>query len=106
MEHLVEIIGVAVRQSWRRTALVHDARHDPLTGLINHTPLLDHLEPMIESGDNAAALLIDLDGFKAVNDDHGHRVGDCVLAQVARRLERSVGIADVRGRLGGTSSWS
>ncbi len=105
-EHLVEIFGIAVRQSRLRATLVHDASHDPLTGLVNRTALLEHLDAMIESGDDVAALLIDLDGFKAVNDDHGHRVGDSVLARWRDGSSaRSASPMCAAGSVG-TSSWS
>jgi diguanylate cyclase (GGDEF)-like protein len=82
------------------------ARTDPLTGLGNRRLLL------LELGANAAArqskplgvLMIDIDRFKAVNDSHGHAVGDEVLAEVARRIASVVRGHDVVARWGARSS--
>lgn len=78
---------------------------DPLTQLANRRLLLQHLEKLISGNirhkDHGALLLIDLDGFKAVNDQHGHEAGDAVLVEVAKRLQSMVRSEDVVGRLGG-----
>ncbi|GIF20296.1 diguanylate cyclase (GGDEF)-like protein/PAS domain S-box-containing protein [Actinoplanes tereljensis] len=74
--------------------LAYDARHDQLTGLINRSAFLGELENLEQL---PAVLFIDLDGFKPINDTHGHRYGDAVLVAVARLLERY----DFAGRLGG-----
>lgn len=87
------------------TRLSHDALHDPLTGLPNRVMFLDRLARILESARRhrklAAVLYIDLDGFKAVNDSHGHATGDTLLQQVARRLEKCVRTEDTVSRLGG-----
>ncbi|MCA0143985.1 GGDEF domain-containing protein [Blastococcus sp. LR1] len=84
--------------------LRHRATHDPLTGLYNRSEIISHLEEVLTGTDpswRGAALLIDLDGFKAVNDSFGHHVGDQVLVAVALRLSGELR-ADARvGRLGG-----
>jgi diguanylate cyclase (GGDEF)-like protein/PAS domain S-box-containing protein len=80
--------------------LRHAAFHDPLTGLPNRALLRDRLDAAAESAD-LALLLLDLDGFKAVNDSFGHGVGDEVLLEVARRLARSCRPGDLLVRLGG-----
>jgi diguanylate cyclase (GGDEF)-like protein/PAS domain S-box-containing protein len=68
----------------------HQAEHDPLTGLRNRAGLLAELDrhiPVALAGGPALSLLyLDLDGFKAVNDRHGHDAGDAVLREVASRL--------------------
>jgi diguanylate cyclase (GGDEF)-like protein len=82
--------------------LSHRALHDPLTGLGNRALLTQRLAPALGSGDAAPALLLlDLDGFKDVNDAYGHPVGDDLLVQVAARLRPVVGEADTLTRLGG-----
>jgi diguanylate cyclase (GGDEF)-like protein len=84
--------------------LTYQAYHDELTGLPNRRRLLQHLRHATEEADGSpevAALLVDLDGFKNVNDSLGHDVGDSLLKQVAARLSATVDGADVVGRLGG-----
>jgi diguanylate cyclase (GGDEF)-like protein len=74
------------------------ARRDPLTGLANRA----HLEDLAgEVDDGAAVVFVDLDGFKGVNDTHGHRAGDGLLVQVAERLRGAVRSQDVVARFGG-----
>ena len=78
---------------------------DPLTGLANRALLEERLRAVLardaRSGDTTAVLFLDLDGFKAVNDDHGHAVGDEVLRGVAARLRRVVRPSDTVARIGG-----
>jgi len=76
--------------------------HDPLTGLANRRGITADLGARLASGDSWALLLIDLDGFKSVNDVHGHAVGDLVLVETARRLSSVADPGtDLVGRLGG-----
>ena len=81
------------------------ASHDPLTGLCNRRALTDRVEQAISrmrrGGAPLALLFIDLDGFKRVNDQFGHGVGDEVLCEVARRLLSMTRQSDVVARLGG-----
>lgn len=78
------------------------AMHDPLTGLANRTALEDYFrDAFAQRRDHLRVLLIDLDGFKHVNDRYGHGVGDRVLAEVARRIRDSGGHNDIAARLGG-----
>jgi diguanylate cyclase (GGDEF)-like protein/PAS domain S-box-containing protein len=85
--------------------LRHLADHDPLTGLRNRR-LFEH-DLKLQVGrcqryeEQAALIAIDLDGFKAVNDRHGHRVGDEALRAVARMLTRRLRATDLVARLGG-----
>ncbi len=82
----------------------HVALHDPLTGLPNRR-LLDQHGAQLAAGDadmqRVAILYIDLDGFKAVNDTFGHRVGDDILVNFAERLGTCVRPTDITARLGG-----
>jgi diguanylate cyclase (GGDEF)-like protein/PAS domain S-box-containing protein len=83
----------------------YEALHDPLTGLPNRTLLRDRLEHALARSEResatTAALFIDLDSFKRINDAFGHRAGDAVLVELAGRLQRSVRAADTVARLGG-----
>jgi diguanylate cyclase (GGDEF)-like protein len=83
----------------------HLANSDPLTQLANRRLISEHLKKFISSSvrhkDLGAVLLIDLDGFKLVNDNHGHEAGDAVLLATAQRLQTIVRTEDVVGRLGG-----
>jgi diguanylate cyclase (GGDEF)-like protein/PAS domain S-box-containing protein len=85
--------------------LIHDALHDPLTGLANRVLLRDHLERALarqgRTPGRVALLFVDLDDFKRVNDSYGHAVGDQILCRVADRLVASVRESDVVGRQSG-----
>ncbi len=89
----------------REEELAFLATHDPLTGLPNRTLILDRVEQMlarsVRSQTPVAALFIDVDNFKTINDTLGHGVGDELLRAVAARLEAVVRQVDALGRLGG-----
>lgn len=86
-------------------ALAHQAMHDSLTGLANRYLLKDRLGQALVRMERApnrlAVFFVDLDRFKDVNDTYGHEVGDSVLVEVARRLERAGRRTDTVARLGG-----
>lgn len=107
-----EIVGFA--GTWLDTTdlkaaeaeLRHHATHDALTGVANRRVVFDDLTAAIEraTGEPArrvSVLFADLDEFKAVNDDHGHRAGDKVLVEVAERLRAAVAGRGRAGRVGG-----
>jgi diguanylate cyclase (GGDEF)-like protein/PAS domain S-box-containing protein len=83
----------------------HRALHDPLTGLANRTLTLDRLEHVLAGATRRSStvgvLFLDLDGFKNINDSHGHAAGDRVLVVVARRLLEHTRHSDTVGRVGG-----
>jgi len=89
----------------REEELAFLATHDALTGLPNRTLILDRVEQMLaRSARNqtpVAALFIDLDNFKSINDTLGHNTGDELLRAVAARLSGVIRDADALGRLGG-----
>jgi diguanylate cyclase (GGDEF)-like protein len=83
----------------------HEAHHDALTGLPNRTALqmaLNRLIPLCRRNKSSLAILyIDLDGFKAVNDTHGHAAGDQLLRAVSVRIREAIRASDIPARLGG-----
>jgi diguanylate cyclase (GGDEF)-like protein/PAS domain S-box-containing protein len=86
--------------------LMHQAFHDPLTGLPNRTLFLDHLRLAMERarrnpGYLFCVLYMDLDRFKIINDSLGHGIGDELLKHVARQLEAAVRAMDTVARFGG-----
>jgi PAS domain-containing protein len=84
------------------TELNRMAYSDPLTGLANRRALLRRLENSVsEEGGKTALLLVDLDGFKNVNDTRGHDLGDEMLVEVSRRLRSLLRPTDLGARLGG-----
>lgn len=94
----VAVLNDAMRsQREREQALLHRALHDPLTGVANRAMLADRIEQEAPAG----LLVIDLDGFKSVNDTYGHAVGDVVLCAVADRLTEVSRADDLVVRLGG-----
>jgi diguanylate cyclase (GGDEF)-like protein len=91
--------------SSREKELVFLATHDALTGLPNRTLILDRIEQTLTRArlkqEPVAALFVDLDNFKAINDSLGHGTGDELLCAVAERLEGVIRETDALGRLGG-----
>lgn len=83
----------------------HRATHDPLTGLPNRTLVCEQLTAALERARRTerplAVLFLDLDGFKAVNDRHGHEAGDQILLEVGRRLRACAAGTDTVGRWAG-----
>ncbi|MHB8488035.1 MAG: EAL domain-containing protein [Candidatus Dormibacteria bacterium] len=86
-------------------ALAHQASHDSLTGLPNRTLMRRRLERALATfdtpGQSVTLMMLDLDGFKEVNDTYGHNTGDQVLVEVAQRVVNSVRDIDAVARLGG-----
>jgi len=88
-----------------RETLRELAARDPLTGLWNHSAIIDLLISEIDRADRQGAYvgvaLVDLDHFKSINDTHGHLVGDQVLRDVAQAMSSAIRPYDAVGRLGG-----
>jgi len=81
--------------------LVRLAEQDPLTGLANRARFDAELEARVARSEAFAVLYLDLDGFKPINDEHGHAAGDRVLQQIGQRLARCIRRGDLVGRVGG-----
>jgi diguanylate cyclase (GGDEF)-like protein len=99
-------VGAVVAERKRlETRLLHLADHDPLTNLFSRRRLQDELRLTLAQatryGTRGALLFLDLDDFKTVNDALGHRAGDKVLADLARRLHGRLRHSDIVARLGG-----
>jgi cyclic di-GMP phosphodiesterase Gmr len=102
--YAVACIGIDVTEQRRREEqLSQRARTDRLTGIPNRHTFFEELTRWLDprSADSCGVLFCDLDGFKAVNDVHGHGVGDAVLVEVAARLQAATGPCDVVARFGG-----
>ena len=91
--------GWALHAAWLIRRL-HAVRRDPITGLLTHAGWSRRARRIIRRR-HAAVIMLDLDGFKPVNDTYGHAAGNAVLAAVAGRLAAWCGPHGVAGRLGG-----
>jgi diguanylate cyclase (GGDEF)-like protein len=102
---LFRITAVQARVSAERktqaAALAHQATHDSLTGLGNRDLLSTTMQAAFADNESRALLLIDLDGFKEINDTLGHHAGDQLLRQLGPRLTEALASADTLARLGG-----
>ncbi len=103
--HVVAIFEDITERKDLEAALVHRSLHDPLTGLPNRALFTDRLQHALERGRRertpTSLLGVDLDGFKAINDVHGHPVGDAVLIAFAERLTSVLRASDTAARVGG-----
>jgi diguanylate cyclase (GGDEF)-like protein len=102
--HVLAVRDISERKE-AAARIAHLAYHDALTGLPNRNVFADHLargvDRAAEQGEPIAVLCIDLDGFKAVNDLHGHPAGDELLIEAAHRLRSVVRGNELVARLGG-----
>ncbi len=94
-----ELLSAEVLQTQH---LRHQADHDPLTGLLNRPAFQRHLAQALADGQGkVCVLMIDIDGFKDVNDARGHQAGDRLLIQVAERISSALRKPDLLARIGG-----
>ena len=98
---------LSIEQRIAQARFAHQATHDSLTGLHNRSAAMDLIARKLEDGEREASLggfallLLDLDGFKAVNDNFGHDAGDELLRQVSSRIDAALRDTDFVARLGG-----
>lgn len=106
----VEVVSGVLADALDKQQALHDqlasARLDALTGLATRQLFSEQAAAMMarrhaDSEHSVAVLFVDLDGFKSINDEQGHEVGDAVLAQVAQAIRHVVRVDDVVGRFGG-----
>lgn len=90
-----------VRRRSAEAGALELASRDPLTGLANRRVFVAAVDEHIARGSHFSVVLIDLDGFKQINDQFGHAAGDTVLVAVAERLSTVVRVGDTLARLGG-----
>jgi diguanylate cyclase (GGDEF)-like protein/PAS domain S-box-containing protein len=106
LEAAGRILVGSARRAQRVRALSYQAMHDPLTGLANRMRLFSALDHELNRGSGRyesrlAVAFCDLDGFKAVNDTHGHAAGDELLVAIGSRLRSAVRSGDLVCRVGG-----
>ena len=103
--HLVMFVEDITERKELEAQLVHRSMHDPLTGLANRLLFQDRLWHALERGNRertaTCVMIIDLDGFKKINDELGHPMGDLVLVSFAERLRSVLRASDTAARLGG-----
>jgi len=104
------LVSLAVEHSYMHERLLREAKHDSLTGLPNRAVAEDRLEQALARAQRHskifATLCIDLDGFKIINDELGHDIGDQVLRAIAARLRARIRHSDTLARIGGDEFWA
>jgi diguanylate cyclase (GGDEF)-like protein len=106
LDRLVRLTGLVLQRARAAAELRHAAHHDPLTGLVNRGRFFELLDDALHprrapTGRPVGVLYVDLDRFKAVNDEHGHGAGDRTVIEVAARMTEVVGERGDVARLGG-----
>ncbi len=105
ISHYVAIMADLTERKEAESRIDYLSNHDPLTGLPNRLLFQSRMEQALgmaaDRGCQAALVMLNLDRFKIINDSLGHTVGDAILSQAAKRLERTMGQGDVLSRQGG-----
>jgi diguanylate cyclase (GGDEF)-like protein len=98
------LAGIAIERQRTMEGLVHDARHDGLTGLPNRSAIFEYLSEALDRPEQEredAVLFVDLDGLKALNDTLGHDRADELILEIGNRLSAEVRAGEFVGRFGG-----
>ena len=105
LDYVATQVAAAILRKRAELQLQYSALHDPLTGLANRQLFNDRIRRALararRRGTQVALMFIDLDGFKQINDHHGHATGDLLLCEMARRLQHCVRESDTTSRIGG-----
>jgi diguanylate cyclase (GGDEF)-like protein len=104
LETLASVTASALDKAALHEDVTEQATRDALTGLANRRAFENELQSSVigkRSTDASGVMFLDLDGFKKINDEHGHKAGDEVLVETAKRLLQSVREGDTVARLGG-----
>lgn len=94
-------LGYMVRDYAELTTAQRESRTDGLTGVANRRAFVERLEKRLSRGREVSLMMIDLDEFKAVNDDRGHAAGDAVVQTVAARMAAALSVDGMLARIGG-----
>ncbi len=104
-QHYVALFSDITALKEHQKELDHIAHYDVLTGLPNRVLLADRLRQgmtqSVRRGQQLAVIFLDLDGFKVINDTHGHEAGDLLLMTVAKRMKHALRDGDTLARIGG-----
>jgi len=98
------LAGIAIERNRMMEQLIHDARHDGLTGLPNRRAIFERLDEAVltaRPANTGAVLFVDLDGLKLLNDTLGHDQADALIRHAGERLSGAVRAEDFVGRFGG-----
>ncbi len=105
LQHLASVIAVCIESMASRERLKHLGLKDPLTGINNRRffdqRLLEEVSRSLRNHSPLCALFIDVDHFKAINDQYGHKLGDIVLQQVSGTIREQLRNSDILARYGG-----
>jgi len=105
LESVADLLGSARERHRAEDRIRHQALHDDLTGLANRMLIRDRLANAVRNAgrtnDRVAVMLVDIDGFKSINDLHGHPSGDNLLWQLSRRIAETLEAGQTLGRFGG-----
>ncbi|MDP7033082.1 MAG: diguanylate cyclase [Planctomycetota bacterium] len=105
IEPLATVLGIAIHNGQLHEEAQRQARHDPMTGLLNHSSFFSEFEREVFGALSSEAplslVMVDIDDFKHFNDTYGHQAGDRVILGVSREIQESIRTTDKAARYGG-----